>query len=217
MSTGRRSSPRQRSARAADAHLDELLGFEEAGPPVPTRAASRPWLLRSVLQTFVLSAVVYTAFHVVNLAPPYALIVAVCAGAVLIRHGVRATAEPAWQRTADVVRPPGPRHAIGPGGWYADSDGMLAAVRRWDRRLEWGTTAPERFHATVVARLRELADERLRQQHAITRASDPVRARGLLGEELWTLLHDRVDRVSTPRDVAAALSQLESLSGRNAL
>jgi hypothetical protein len=197
--------------RGPEAHLDELLRFEEAAPPQPERTQARPWLLRSALQTFIVSAVVYTASHVVDLDPPYALIVVVCAGGVLVRQAVRATSEPSWQRTAAVVRGPVGQAGVGEGGPHSDQDGMLTAVHRWDRRLEWGATGADRFHTSVVPRLGELADERLRQLHAITRAGDPVRARRLLGEELWALLHGRRDRVPTAREVAAAVSRLESL------
>jgi hypothetical protein len=206
--------------RVPDVHLDELLRFDDATASLldRTQAGSKPWVLRSAIQTFVVSAVVYTAFHVVNLAPPYALIVAVCVGAVLVRQAARAASEPSWQRTADLIRPPGgprgPSTGGGDGdndGIHNDNDGMLSAVHRWDRRLEWGTTGADRFRSGVAPRLGELADERLRQRHAITRAVDPVRARRLLGEEVWTLLHGRRDRVPTARELAAALSRLESL------
>jgi hypothetical protein len=199
--------------RVPDVHLDELLRFDDITAPLPdrTQEGRKPWVLRSVLEAFVVSAVVYTAFHVVNLAPPYALIVAVCVGAVLVRQATRATSERSWQRTADLVRPLDGPFGISPGGADSDNDGMLSAVHRWDRRLEWGTTGAQRFCSSVAPRLGELADERLRQRHGITRAVDPVRARRLLGEELWTLLHGRRDRVPTAREVAKALSRLESL------
>jgi len=93
----------------------------------------------------------------------------------------------------------------------ADADGMLQAVRRWDRRLDWGATAAERFGFTVAGRLGELADERLRQRHSMTRATDPVRARRLLGDDVWILVHGPMGRVPTPSEISAVVDRLDSL------
>ncbi|GAB3945692.1 hypothetical protein GCM10027614_37900 [Micromonospora vulcania] len=54
--------------------------------------------------------------------------------------------------------------------------------------MDWSNTRPERFTSVVLPRLAELADERLRLTHAVTRESDPARARVLLGDRLWTFL-----------------------------
>ena len=97
---------RKRSAQAPDAHLDDLLRFEDAAPPLPGTQRPRPWLLRAGLQAFIASAVIYTGFRAFNLAPLYLLILAVCGAAVLVRRAVAMTAEPAWHRTQDVVRAP---------------------------------------------------------------------------------------------------------------
>ncbi len=204
-------SRHKRMAHAPDARLDDLLRFEDAGPQLPLDRPPRPWVLRLAVQSFVASAVVYTAFHVFDLAPPYALILAVCAAAVLVRRAVAVTAEPNWQRSRDAVRPPSGIRRIEPGGWFGDGDGMLNAVRRWDRRLDWGATAPERFAATVCVRLGEVADERLRQRHGITRRTDPARARRLLGEQVWILLHERITRVPTPREISLVVDRLAAL------
>lgn len=194
-----------------NARLDDLLRYEDtpAGPAAPGPAPS--WLPRAALHTFIASALVYTTLHIFNLAPPYALIIAVCAGAVLTRRAIALTAEPDRQRTHDIVRAHGPVRRIEPGGWYTTGDGMAEAVRRWDRRLDWGATAVERFEHTVSGRLGDLVDERLRQRHGISRASDPGRARALLGEEVWTLLDGPLDHVPGPREVAALAKRMESL------
>jgi hypothetical protein len=59
--------------------------------------------------------------------------------------------------------------------------------------------------------LGELADERLRIHHGITRASDPRRARALLGEPLWLALADPGRRPPRQRDLAAYVETLERL------
>jgi hypothetical protein len=201
---------RPRTPGLSDAGLDDLFRFEDSEPVRP-KVGPQPWLVRSFLITFATSAVVYTAFHIFDLAPSYVLIFAVCAGGVLVRQAARLTAEPTWRRTRDAVRGPRPVHRIEPGGWYEGGDGVIEAVRRWHRRLEWGIVDPHRFAATVGLRLREQADERLRLRHGITTATNPARARTLLGEEVWTLLHPDQPRVPAPREVAAAIRRLESL------
>ena len=199
----------RRSAPGAelDADLDDLFSYEEAEPAGPPRVESRPWLVISVLQTFAASAVVFTGFRAADLAPSYLLVVAVCAGAVLIRQAVLVAREPRWQRTRDLVRGP----AWATEELRQDGDGMLEAVARWDRRLDWGTTNAERFGSAVARRLGELADERLRQRHGLTRASDPARARDLLGEQAWAIIHGHVDVSPPPAEVARAVASIETL------
>ena len=63
----------------------------------------------------------------------------------------------------------------------------------------------------MLPRIGELADERLRQRHGLTRASDPHRARQLLGEEAWQFLHTRPRRKVNPRDVASIVAKVEGL------
>jgi hypothetical protein len=190
-----------------DADLDDLFSYEEVEPAGPPRLEKRPWLVIALLQTFALSAVVYTGFRAANLAPSYLLIAAVCAGAVLIRQAVLVAAEPRWQRTGDLVRRP--RWAADES--RADGDGMVEAIGRWDRRLDWGTTNAERFSSAVSRRLGELADERLRQRYALTRGSDPARARDLLGEQTWAIIHGQVTQTPTPATVALTIARIESL------
>jgi hypothetical protein len=134
----------------------------------------------------------------------------VCLGAVLVRQAVRGSAEPPWPRAGDLVRPVEVWRRRQPGAWYEGGDGMVAAVRRWDRQLTWGVASGARFATTAGPRLRELVDERLRQRHGITRATDPARARELLGENLWSLLEPQ-ERPPTHRQLVAALADLDRL------
>jgi hypothetical protein len=59
--------------------------------------------------------------------------------------------------------------------------------------------------------LAELTDERLRLRHGITRATDPRRARELLGDPLWAALHDRGRRTPKAREFETYVDVLERL------
>jgi hypothetical protein len=201
---------RVRKVEYTDAPLDHLLRHDEPEPVRVVEPRSESWLPRAALHAFIASALVYTGFHIFGLAPPYPLILAVCAGGVLVRRAVALTAESRFY-TRDIVRSPRRARYTGAGGWYQTDDGMVEAVRRWDRRLEWGATAPERFSHTMTGRLGELVDERLRQRHGFTRASDPARARALVGDDVWRLVGGSLDRVPSPRDVYLLVQRMESL------
>jgi hypothetical protein len=203
---------RRGADRSPVAHLDDLFTVQEPeSPPHPGRDRGRPWRLRAALHAFIASAVVYSGLQVANLSAPYGLILAVCAGVVLVRLAVKATAEPTWLRARDLVRPVRVRRHDELGLWHSFDDGMIDAVHRWDRRLDWGGADPERFAHTVGIRLGELADERLRQHHGMTRQSDPSQARALLGEEVWAIVSGPLQGVPTPRQMSAAITRLEQL------
>lgn len=196
-------------------HLDDLLNAGVAPPPSPlARQDERPWLVGAVLTAFISSAVVYMVLNIVGLRAPYLLIAGACLGVVLIRQVARTVAEPPWLAVGELVRPVVVRRRREPGAAYEGGDGIAASVRRWNRLLEWSVTGvvtdPGRFARTVGAPLGELVDERLRQHHGITRASDPERARAIVGENLWALL-GTPRRVPSYREVAAAVADLDRI------
>jgi hypothetical protein len=196
-----------------DARLDDLLRYDEPGPApaAPPRGGVASWLPRLGLNAFLGSAVTYMMFHVFGLAPPYVLLIGVWVGFLLVRRSVSLTAEPGWRRTSTIIRPLRRARRIDHENWYAGGDGMLDAIQRWHRRLEWGVTAPERFDHTVRVPLGEIVDERLRQRHGFTRTSDPARARAVLGEPAWTLLNGPLNHVPRPREVAELVQRMETL------
>lgn len=200
---------RVRKVEYTDAPLDHLLRHDEPEPAPVAQPSGDSWLPRAALHAFVASALVYTGFHIVGLDPAYPLILAVCVGGVLVRRAVALTAEPRWY-TRDIVRSRRGR-LLGTAGWYHADDGMVEAIHRWDRRLDWGSTAPERFAHTMSGRLGDLVDERLRQRHGFTRATDPRRARALVGEDVWKLIEGSGTRVPSPRDVYVLVQRMESL------
>ena len=67
-----------------------------------------------------------------------------------------------------------------PDAWNWDArDALRAAINGWERPLDWSSGNRERFTERILPRLGELADERLRQRHGLTRESDPARARAM--------------------------------------
>jgi len=182
----------------ADTRLDDLFGEVES--PRPVRRASR-WVLLGLLQTFVVTIVMYTLIRLIGLDPPFLLVLAVGGGVVLVRLAAVSVRPPRGHRPArfGATRPAEPP---------ARADGVLVAIRRWDRRLA-------NTDSGLSESLGELADERLRQRHGITRASDPDRARALLGEPVWALLGVGSDRTArgavTPAQAETAIRRLESM------
>lgn len=206
---------RPRRSRAADyARLDDLLSAGVPVPPSRLVRRERPWLLGTALTAFLTSAVVYILLNTVGVPPPYPLILAACAGAVLVRQAARMVGEPPWLRVGDLVRPPRHSRQFEPDVHSTGDDGVAVAVRRWSRLLEWGDTKvvadSGRFVRTVGARIGELIDERLRQQYGITRASHPERARAIVGENLWRLLGSHRRSVGY-REIVAATADLERM------
>jgi hypothetical protein len=206
---------RPRRTRAGDyARLDDLLSAGVPLPPSRLIGQERPWVLGSALTAFLTSAIVYMLFSAVGVPPPYPLILAACCGVVLVRQVARMLGEPAWLRVGDLVRPPRVTRPGEPKVVLAGDDGMAVAVRRWSRLLESGDTKvvvdSGRFARTVGAHFGELVDERLRQRYGITRASDPDRARAIVGENLWGLLRAHRRSVSY-REIQAATADLERM------
>jgi hypothetical protein len=94
---------------------------------------------------------------------------------------------------------------------WAGTDTLRAAVRRWERQLEWSQSDAEKFSRNVLPGLAELTDERLRLKHGITRSSDPRRARELLGDPLWDFLDTPDRRVPKPRELSTYVDALERI------
>jgi hypothetical protein len=137
---------------------------------------------------------------------PYLLLVTVFFALLALR---RAVGRVAAERVPLAMTPAAPAiDGIDPDGL---SDGLRLAVGRWDTRLAWTERDPPRFASAVRPRLAEIADERLRQRHGVTRASDPGRAREIMGERLWTFLSAPLSRSPNPRDLAAVVDDMEKL------
>jgi len=103
------------------------------------------------------------------------------------------------------------RRSSGAGSGRVQGDALRAAVRRWERSLDRAHSDADLYARNVLPALAELADERLRLRHGITRASDPRRARELLGDPLWAALHDRGRHTAKASELETYVTVLERL------
>jgi hypothetical protein len=196
----------------SDASIDDLLRHEEEPPPQPqTRRVTTGagWWIRTLLMAGGLAAVAVFGMRMAGLTLSIPLAYAGCLALLLLRRVVALVAAPPLAKV-------GLRRVMGeePGSynWRASQDALRVAVHRWEVPLGWSRREDsDRYLRSVPKMLRELADERLRQRHGLTIASDPKSARVLLGEELWTILTTPVKRAVPPRDLAASVSRLEKL------
>lgn len=193
--------------RERHATLDELLRDGEEAPR-PRRGAmpGRVWLLRRALFALCCAVVVYLVLQYAGYAVPYPLLACGIFALSALRRALATVAAPSLPA---LTAPPRPE---GPAPLPADlADGLYLATSRWETRLSWSERDGPRFVATVQPRLVDLVDERLRIRHGVLRASDPVRARALLGEALWSLLHEPAGRSPTPHELAAVVERMEAL------
>jgi hypothetical protein len=186
--------------------LDDLFA---AGPS--PRQQRWPTLAWAGVQALAASFIIYMLLYLADNALPYPVVLGVCLGAAVVWHALKLVREPAGLGPADLVRRIRVRLALDP-DWYEGGDGMVEAVGRWDRHLSWGAMGGDRFSFTMGRELGELVDERLRQRYGFTRATDPVRARQLLGPRVWALLGP-VATPPEPRQILAALTDLDRLPG----
>jgi hypothetical protein len=193
-----------------DTSIDDLLGHDEEPPPQPKRVPTGAgWWIRTLLMAGGFAAVAVFGMRLAGLTLAIPLAFAGCLALLLLRRVVLLVAPPPPAKV-------GLRRVIGeePGSynWSASQDALRVAVHRWEVPLGWSRRDDvDRYVRTVPKMLRELADERLRQRHGLTIASDPKSARVLLGEELWTILTTPVKRPVAPRELAASVSRLEKL------
>lgn len=176
--------------------LDDL--FEPAPEAAPGERRRRPgrwWLVKAILASAALGAAVVVVLVVLGYEVSYpAAAAGILALLALHRLVTGLGVQRRLPRATDLEQEPGRR-----GG----ADGLAPAVHQWRVRMQ--------RKRTLQPSLAELVDERLRQRHGCTRASDPTRARTLLGERLWSYLGDPAARTPSPRDFAAMLATVEEL------
>jgi hypothetical protein len=199
-------------SREPDGGLEDLFGSrpDEVVVAEPEELVDKPrsrvaWIVRNVLLITVATVVTVAGLRSRGISVSVLLIVAAFVALRLLMLAV-----------SEVAPPPLPRRAARRGeedGDYrwAGTDTLRVAVRRWEQRLDWSQQDPERFSRNVLPVFAELTDERLRLKHGITRASDPRRARELLGEPLWEFLDDPGRRALKARDLSTYVEALEKI------
>ncbi|MEU9504988.1 hypothetical protein AB0D32_01745 [Micromonospora sp. NPDC048170] len=187
--------------------IDDLLSFEEerSAPADRSRGGRAGRVLRTLASVAAVVVVLVAGLRVVGLRVSLPVLVAGVVALFLVRRVVTALAPPPPPRAGRRV-PAGD----GDGTWnWGARDALRAAINGWERPLDWSASNGERFAERILPRIGELADERLRQRHGLTRESDPERARALLGDRLWTFLSTPSRRPPSPRDLAAIVAELE--------
>jgi hypothetical protein len=194
--------------RERDVGIDELLGVPAVDGQAESRPEKTPTFGSGLFWRALTAAIIAGAAYVVLLATgykiPYILLFAVFFTLLALRRALRVVSAP----RLSVDAPPQPVARIDP---TQVADGMQLALSRWDTRLSWRERDPQRFMSEVRPRLADIADERLRQRHGVTRADDPRRARELMGERLWTFLFSPLASAPNPRELAAVVDDMEKL------
>jgi hypothetical protein len=190
------------------ASIDDLLGHDDDEPVLEARrpSSARFWV-RNALLVGIAAAATLGALRMVGVQVNPLLVLAAFVALRMLHHIVGGLAPPPLPRAAGRRRT-----AADEGTWHwQGTDGLLSAVRRWEQQLNWAQSDAGRFSRNVLPVLAELADERLRLRHGITRASDPQRARELLGDPLWRLLAEPDHPPPKARDLTAHVGALEKL------
>jgi hypothetical protein len=190
-----------------DGGLDDLFSFREEPAAEEAEPVAKPrsrlaWVARNALLVAVATTVTVAALRAGGINVSIVLVVAAYTGLRVILLAV-----------SEVAPPPLPqrRNGVTGSGPDAGDDSLRVAVRRWEQNLDRAHNDPDLYSRNVLPVLAELTDERLRLRHGITRATDPRRARELLGDPLWAALHDRGRRTPKARDLETYVDALERL------
>jgi len=195
--------------------LEELMRRGEDEPPAPRHRRSNGSLARDAAVMCLYAAgfalVAFTLLQLANMRVAYPLLFVIALGALVIRRAVRELRESDDLRPGDLARELPPAARTRGDGWYEGSDGLSRAVMKWETRLEWTSSERKRFAARVPGFVGDVADERLRQRHGITRASHPERAKEICGPTLWAFLEEPLKKLPSPRELAVVVTDLENI------
>ncbi len=166
-----------------------------------------PWLGDLALAAAVAAGLYALSTLVVRWQVPYPLFLVVVLAALVGRRLVGLVAPPPVLESP--VREDADLRAFG------IPDRPFVDVRRWEDRLDLVQGDPGYFDRTVRPVLVGLVDERLRTAHGFTRASDPERARAILGPDLSDFLEpveptsrSRSSRTSSGSPAPAELAEI---------
>lgn len=114
--------------------------------------------------------------------------------------------------TARPLRAPPPPPPVTEDPAMADlRDRPYPLVDRWERRLSVTDGDPEWHDRVVRERLAGLVGERLRQRHGVRLATDPDRARAVLGDPLYRFLTGPVTRTPGPAELDRLITRMEEI------
>lgn len=199
---------RHQRGRDEQVTIDELLLAAEEPAPLRRRSVGG-WLLTNLVFSLAASIMAYVVLRTAGFAVAYPLIFAVLFTGALLRRALAAIdPQPLPAAAAGTLPAAAEDERVAA---MDRADGLFVAMARWDTRLEWTERDPSRFVRVVRARLADVADERLRLRHGITRTGDPDQARQLMGELLWTFVHVPITRNPTPKEMAAIVAKVEDL------
>ncbi|WP_025617982.1 hypothetical protein [Salinispora cortesiana] len=189
--------------------IDDLLSVEEERSPYRGSARRRPLrlLLGNLAGVGAVVVVVVAGLRAVGLQVSLPVLVAGVLALFVVRQIVRALRPPPASSAAHLALIDPAEH----GSRGDQHDALRMAINSWEKPLGWAANRAERFNGTILPRLGELADERIRLRHGVTRGSDPARARVLLGDRLSTFLEHPPRRPPPPRELAAIVAELEKL------
>lgn len=194
--------------------IDDLLSGEEERRPQrrPHRGSARDrplWLLlRNLAGAGAMVVVLVAGLRAVGLQVSLPVLVAGVLALFVVRQVVQVLRPPPASPAVHLALPdPAELH----GNRGDQHDALRVAINSWENPLGWAATRAKRFNGTILPRLGELADERIRLRHGVTRGSDPARARVLLGDRLSTFLDHPPRRPPSPRELAAIVAELEKL------
>lgn len=191
------------------ASIDDLLAgpmteeIPRALAPAPTPRAA-PWLFWASVVSALAAAAVFVVTLAVGYKISYLLLFCSFFALVSLRRALTTLAAPRLVVGAE------PK-ASAPTDADERADGLQLALTRWRKRMATSQREPDRFASAVRPRLAEIADERLRQRHGVTRVSDPRRAREIMGEQLWTFLISPLARTPNPRELASVVKDMEKI------
>jgi hypothetical protein len=180
----------------------EERGGQQESEPGPKRRNRVLWVLLNVALIAAATTVTMAALRAGDLSISVVLVAAAFLGLRLIMLAVSIVKAPPLPKRRD-------QNGSSPDGPMGDA--LKAAVRRWELTLDRAHSDADLYSRNVLPVLAELTDERLRLRHGITRATDPGRARELLGDPLWAALHDRGRRTPKPRELETYVEALERL------
>lgn len=213
LNSGELNPGEEGATREPEVGLDDLFGAPRPQGWSPAQGVATPggrWLLGRLFFAVALAAVIYGLLYLFRFTVPYPLLVVTIFVVTLMKYvlsgiGIRPlspqlTGRGLWRATARSVA--GQKEHKGTDGWEF-------AVNSWTDRFSRVGKDSAAYRKIILPRLGELADERLRLRYGVTRASDPRRAREMMGEHLWRMLHDLSS--ATPRDMALLVERIEEL------